>query len=151
MSPLNRVWLSTAMHEYHACPAEYPGVNETPTLRATNMNSCYRACCWPLELYMLRCYAYLKYVCICNHNQVSLLMLKGNPWVCIRLEQYIAIARGWVDGYRVTGALGKSAAHVLCWWYLYVTIFLTQSMQDKYAMQHLAFVTERVLIIVEEY
>ena len=39
-SPLDRIWLSTAVHvSYYACPAEYPGVNEVPTLRATNKNS----------------------------------------------------------------------------------------------------------------
>jgi len=48
--PHNRMWLTTAVHDYHACPTAYPGVNEVPTLRATDTNSHSGACHWSLDV-----------------------------------------------------------------------------------------------------
>jgi len=78
-SSLNRIWLSTAVCDYHTCPAEYPAVNEVPTLRATNMYSPQRACCWPLECHMHRCFAYHRYACILYHNSSIIITAKGLP------------------------------------------------------------------------
>jgi hypothetical protein len=49
-SPHHRIWLSTAVYTDHACAAKYLGANEAPTLRATSINSCYRAYYWSYDV-----------------------------------------------------------------------------------------------------